>query len=107
MPLSLRMGLLFKVNNSGNHPKEIARLEKICGQSFAQSLIAATRERSDGAKMSWKWEKQLSRPKLVGFVSHPVIKDHPESELVQAVIRIHGQEVRTPDRIGNVDFDQR
>jgi hypothetical protein len=42
--------------------------------------------------MSWKWEKELSRPKLVSFISTPVIKDHPESELVQAIIRIHGQE---------------
>jgi len=54
--------------------------------------------------MSWKWEKELSKPKLVSFIATPVIKDQPESEVVQAVIRIHGQEVTSLERCINVDL---
>jgi hypothetical protein len=80
-------------DDSGDHPKEIARIEKICGQSYAESLITSIRERERGAQMAWKWEKEFKKPKLVSFITIPVIKDQPESTLVQAIIRIHGQEV--------------
>ena len=33
---------------------------------------------------------------MVSIVAAPVIKDHPESEIVQAVVRINGKEVETP-----------
>jgi len=41
----------------------------------------------------WKWEKEIKRPKLISFVCHPLIKGQHESDLMQAVVRIHGQEV--------------
>jgi hypothetical protein len=86
---------LLDVNayNRGNSPQEIEKLKKICGKSFAESLIASARGREPDSQMTWKWEKQLSKPKLVSFMSVPIIKSHPESELIQAVVRIHGREV--------------
>jgi hypothetical protein len=95
---------VFELTFSGNHQKEISRIEKICGQSFAESLVSAILARDEGSKMSWKWEKELSKPKLVSFIATPVIKDQPESEVVQAVIRIHGQEVTSLERCINVDL---
>jgi hypothetical protein len=80
-------------NTRGNSPKEIETLKKICGKSFAESLIALALAREPGSEMTWKWEKELSKPKLVSFMSVPIIKSHPESELIQAIIRIHGREV--------------
>ena len=81
------------VNSSGNHPKEIAKIKNLCGEKFAESLIASMKARDQTSKLSWKWDKELSKPKLMSFLSYPVIEDHPESEIVQAVIRIHGKEV--------------
>ena len=43
--------------------------------------------------MIWKWEKQLSRPKICTFFCHPILKGQNESSLMQAVVRIHGREV--------------
>jgi hypothetical protein len=78
---------------SGSYPKEIGRIQAICGQTFAESLIAAMNARDPSQKMTWKWEKELSRPKVVSFVCHPIIQGQHESDLIQAVVRIHGQEV--------------
>ena len=38
---------------------------------------------------------------MVSIVAAPVIKDHPESEIVQAVVRINGKEVRNPLSVKN------
>ena len=83
----------MKGNCSGNNPKDIKTIKSICGENFAQSLISAMEGRDDKQKMTWKWEKELSRPKLVSFICEPIIKRRPESDLVQAIVRIHGQEV--------------
>jgi len=45
-------------------------------------------------KMSWTWKKTLSKPKLISFGIGSVLRGQPESDLVQAVIRIHGSEVQ-------------
>jgi hypothetical protein len=56
-------------------------------------LISSAEAREEGTKVTWKWEKTLSKPKLVSFLSVPIIKGHPEAELIQVIIRIHGREV--------------
>ena len=48
-------------------------------------------------KMSWTWKRTLSEPKLVSFVFVPILPGQPESDLVQAVVRIHGREVQSYD----------
>jgi len=52
------------------------------------------KERPNGQKLTWTWNRTLSQPKCVAFVSIPLIEERHESDLVQAVIRIRGQEVR-------------
>ena|SRR5271170_5468082 len=84
-----------KGNDRGPEPKAIAKIEKICGQSFAKSLTTAMNELDPKTKMSWTWNKTLSKPKLISFWHHPILAGQPESDLVQAVVRIHGREVQS------------
>lgn len=50
-------------------------------------------QREPGEKYKWSWIKEIKKPKLVSFLATPVIKGQPESEIVQAVVRISGEEV--------------
>ena len=69
------------------------KLDRICTPKFADSLKTSISQRAPGEKYEWKWIKQVKKPKVISFVALPVIKGHPESEIVQAVIRIQGKEV--------------
>ena len=57
--------------------------------------------RDPSEKMEWKWEKELSKPKLVSIVCTPLIKGQPESEVIQAVVRLHGLEVFQRRHVSN------
>jgi len=89
--------LRAKGNHRGPKPKAIAKIEELCGESFAKSLTTAMKELVPQTKMSWTWEKTLSKPKLISFGIGSVLRGQPESDLVQAVIRIHGNEVQCYD----------
>ena len=81
-----------QVTDSGT-PKDMLKLDRICSPKFADSLKTSILQRDPGEKYEWKWIKQVKKPKMISFVALPVIKGHPESEIVQAVIRIQGKEV--------------
>jgi MBA1-like protein len=86
-----------KNNHRGANPKAIAKIKTICGQSFANTLIDAMEQLDPRKQMRWTWTKSLSDPKLVSFWFQPTLPGQPESDLIQAVIRIHGQEVQGYD----------
>ena len=80
-------------NSRGNDPKAIATLEKLCSPKYAEHLISSILAREKGSQLRWKWEKQIKAPKIVSFASLPVIENQPESEVIQVVVLIHGEEV--------------
>ena len=44
--------------------------------------------------MSWSWSNKKWRPpKLISFVSGPLLQGQPESEIIQLVVRLEGVEV--------------
>jgi len=60
---------------------------------MAENLLEEMQKRPKGQKLTWTWNRTLSQPKCVAFVSLPLIEERHESDLVQAIIRIRGQEV--------------
>ena len=86
-----------KDNGRGPNPKAIAKIKTICGQSFGNNLIDAMEQMDRQKKMRWIWKKSLSDPKLISFMFLTTLPGQPESDLVQAVVRIHGQEVQGYD----------
>jgi hypothetical protein len=49
--------------------------------------------RDENLTLTWEWNGELSRPKLISFVSLTIIEGLPESDVLQAIIRLHGMEV--------------
>ena len=92
--------LRAKGNHRGPKPKAIAKIETLCGESYAKSLTTAMKQLAPEKKMSWTWQKTLSKPKLISFGMGSVLRGQPESDLVQAVIRIHGSEVQSYEANG-------
>jgi hypothetical protein len=80
-------------NCRGNRPEDIAKIEDMCGKTYANSLIEVMKARDPNTELRWEWEKSSSPPKLISFLSFPILKDQPESDVIQAVIRFHGREV--------------
>jgi len=89
-------------NDRGGSPIAIAKIKKICGQSFANSLLGAMEQTNPPKKMTWRWKQTLSEPKLTAFFCLTVLAGQPESDLCQAVVRIHGQEVQCYDVIASL-----
>jgi hypothetical protein len=87
------LGSTWKLTYRGPTREAIAMIKRLCTESYANGLIEKMEDRPKTQKMIWTWEKDIKPPKLINFNMMSAFPEQPESDILQTVIRIHGNEV--------------
>ena len=81
-------------NQRGPTADAIVKIKEVCGASYAENLISAMEQLDSNTKRTWTWAPKPRRPpKLISFMNSALLKGQPESEIIQAVVRLEGVEV--------------